>query len=111
ARALLNTIHSSVPTETVLLDLNTSPNVLQEGEPIVLPIYRTLLFEFGYSRDIVLAELEFELEGKGTLEGFAAKYEEIFDTPWETQRDVITAKNRASRILHELDPKTFPVAD
>ena len=45
AKALLNTIHASAPTETVLLDLNTSPNVLQEGEPIVLPVYRTLLHE------------------------------------------------------------------
>ena len=43
AKALLTTIHASAPTETVLLDLNTSPNVLQEGEPIVLPVYRTLL--------------------------------------------------------------------
>lgn len=111
ASALLNTIHSGAPTETVLLDLNTSPNVLQEGEPIVLPVYRTLLAEFGYSRDVVLAELEFELEGKGTLAEFEAKYAAVFDTAWETQRDVITAKNRASRILHELDDKTFPSAD
>ena len=111
AQALLNTIHSSAPTETVLLDLNTSPNVLQEGEPIILPIYRTLLHEFGYSRDVVLAELEFELEGKDTLEKFAAIYKEVFNTPWETQRHLITAKNRASRILHELDGQTFPAAD
>lgn len=111
ASALLNTIHSGAPTETVLLDLNTSPNVLQEGEPIVLPVYRTLLAEFGYSRDVVLAELEFELEGKGTLGEFEAKYAAVFETAWETQRDVITAKNRASRILHELDDKTFPSAD
>ncbi len=111
AQALLNSIHAAAPTETVLLDLNTSPNVLQEGEPIVLPVYRTLLAEFGYSRDLVLAELEFELEGKGTLGEFETKYAAVFDTPWERQRDVITAKNRASRILHELDPDTFPAAD
>jgi hypothetical protein len=111
AHALLNTIHSAAPTETVLLDLNTSPNVLQEGEPIALPVYRTLLAELGYSRDVILAELEFELEGKGTLAEFESKYEQVFDMPWETQRDVITAKNRASRILHELDDRTFPAAD
>ncbi len=111
AKALLNTIHSSAPTETVLLDLNTSPNVLQEGEPIVMPVYRTLLNEFGYSRDIVLAELEFELEGQGILDEFATKYEEVFEIPWETQRDVILSKNRASRVLHELEPRTFPAAD
>jgi hypothetical protein len=111
AKALLNTIHSLAPTEAVLLDLNTSAHVLQDGEPIVLPIYRTLLSEFDYSSDVVLAELEFELEGEGTLEEFAAKYEELFDTPWEMQRHIIRAKNRASRVLHELDGKTFPAAD
>jgi hypothetical protein len=115
AKALLTSIHSGAPTETVLLDLNTTPNLLQEGEPIVLPVYRTLLAEFDYSRDIVLAELEFELEdpkgGDTTLTQFTQKYQEVFDTSWESQRDVITAKNRASRVLHELDPKTYPSAD
>jgi hypothetical protein len=115
AKALLATIHSLASTETVLLDLNTSPNLLQEGEPIVLPIYRTLLSEFGYSTDVVLAELEFQLEAATsddiTLETFTQKYQEIFDTSWESQRDVITAKNRASRVLHELDPLTYPSAD
>lgn len=111
AKALLNTIHRSAPTEAVLLDLNTTPNVLQEGEPIALPVYRTLLQEFGYSGDVVLAELEFELEGNATLDEFASMYESVFEVPWESQRDVITAKNRASRVLHELYPETFPAAD
>lgn len=31
AKALLNTIHASAPTETVLLDLNTSPNVCRRA--------------------------------------------------------------------------------
>lgn len=110
-KALLNTIHEQAPTESVLLDLNTSPNVLEEGEPVELPIYRTILGELGYSRDVVLAELEFELEGDGELEAFEAKYSEIFGTSWENQKHVITAKNRASRILHELDSATFPAAD
>lgn len=112
AKALLNTIHASAPTETVLLDLNTSPNVLQEGEPIVLPVYRTLLNEFDYSHDVVLAELEFEREAvAGRLEQFAARYEAIFGEPWAAQRGNILAKNRASRVLHELEPETFPSAD
>ncbi len=111
AKALLNTIHTASPTETVLLDLNTSPNVLQEGEPIVLPVYRALLQEFDYSHDIVLAELEFELEGKGQLPAFTAMYESVYGQPWEAQRGIILAKNAASRVLHELDPATFPSAD
>lgn len=110
-KALLNTIHAAAPTETVLLDLNTSPNVLQEGEPIVLPVYRTLLRELDYSHDIVLAELEFDLERNGRLSTFTAEYEKIYGEPWEAQRGIILAKNTASRVLHELDPATFPSAD
>jgi hypothetical protein len=111
ARALLSTIHSTAPTEAVLLDLNTSPNVLQEGEPIVLPIYRTILNDFGYSTDLRLAELEFELETEKRLESFMEKYEEVYSTHWHSQRHMATAKNRASRVLHELDPDTYPSAD
>ncbi len=110
-KALLTGIHATGPTEVVFLDLNTSPNVLEEGEPIVLPVYRTLLHEFGYSRDITLADLEYHLEGEGTLKAFTQKYENVYETAWESQRDVITAKNRASRVLHELDPETYPAAD
>lgn len=116
AQALLTTIHAQAPTETVLLDLNTTPNVLEEGEPIVLPVYRTLLREFGYSSDVILAELEFELEDQSSnstisLADFEAKYREVFNVDWDAQRHLATARNRAARILHELDPANFPAAD
>lgn len=111
AKALLATIHSLAPTEVILLDLNTSPNVLEEGEPIVLPIYRTLLQELDYSTDLVLAELEFDLEIQGTLGDFRAKYQEVYGIQWEDRRHVITAKNHASRVLHELDGDTYPSAE
>ena len=111
AKALLAAIHNLAPTVVILLDLNTSPNVLQEGEPIVLPIYRTLLRELDYSTDLTLAELEFDLESQGTLGKFTAKYKEIYGIRWEDRRHVITAKNQASRILHELDGNTYPSAE
>ena len=111
AQSLLNTIHELGPTESVLLDLNTTPNALDEGEPIVLPVYRTLLDRFGYSSDITLAELEIDLESRSELEAFENKYEEVFGASWKSQRDVITAKNKASRVLHEIDEETYPSAD
>ena len=111
AKALLTAIHNLAPTVVILLDLNTSPNVLREGEPIVLPIYRTLLRELDYSTDLTLAELEFDLENQGTLGKFTAKYKEIYGIRWEDRRHVITAKNQASRILHELDGETYPSAE
>ena len=114
ARQLLSTIHSQVQTETVLLDLATSPNVLREGEAVVLPVYRTLLESLGYSRDVTLAELEYALEGaeqKIGLEQFLTTYESVHGRSWNDDRNIITAKNRASRVLHELDPATYPSAD
>ena len=110
AKSLLEGIHAQAPTACVFLDLNTSPNVLQEGEPIVLPIYRTLLSEFEYSRDVTLAELEFYLEGRGLLEDFVARFDELYGS-WEDQRDINLAKNPASRVMHDLDPETYPNAD
>lgn len=111
AQALLQSIHATVVTKVVLLDLNTSPNVLDEGESIVLPIYRTLLRTFDYSVDLTLSELEWGLENEGTLSSFIKRYEEIYKAPWTEQRDVIIAKSKASRVLHELDPETYPAAD
>ena len=114
ARQLLSTIHSQIEAEVVLLDLATSPNVLREGEAVVLPVYRTLLESLGYSRDVTLAELEYALEGPEEtigLEQFLAKYESVHGRSWNDDRNIITAKNRASRVLHELDPATYPSAD
>lgn len=114
ARQLLSTIHSQISAETVLLDLATSPNVLNEGEAVVLPVYRTLLKSLGYSSDLTLAELEYALEGPEEtlgLEEFLTKYQSVHGRSWDNDRDVITAKNRASRVLNELDPDTYPSAD
>jgi len=114
ARQLLSTIHSQIEAEAVLLDLATSPNVLREGEAVVLPVYRTLLESLGYSRDVTLAELEYALEGPEEtigLEQFLETYESVHGRSWNDDRNIITAKNRASRVLHELDPDTYPSAD
>lgn len=114
ARQLLSTIHSQIEAEVVLLDLATSPNVLREGEAVILPVYRTLLESLGYSRDVTLAELEYALEGPEETIGlvqFLATYESVHGRSWNDDRNIITAKNRASRVLHELDPDTYPSAD
>ena len=114
ARQLLRTIHSQIEAQAVLLDLATSPNVLREGEAVVLPVYRTLLESLGYSRDVTLAELEYALEGPEQtigLEQFLETYKSVHGRSWNDDRHIITAKNRASRVLHELDPETYPSAD
>jgi hypothetical protein len=111
--ALLNTAHSQAPTLTVFLDLSTGRNVAKEGESIVLPVYRALLERLGYSRNLLLAELEFDLEGDGDLAAFEKRFQEISNgnKPWSERRNVGLAKGEASHALHLLRPDTYPNAD
>lgn len=111
-RALLNTIHAQAPTLTVLLNLATGSNVVaREGESVVLPVYRALLDRLGYSRNFLLAELEFVLEGDGRLQAFEDRFVEATGKKWNDRRFTSLAKNEASRALHLLDPDTFPQPD
>lgn len=112
-QALLNTAHSQAPTLTVFLDLSTGRNVAKEGESIVLPVYRALLERLGYSRNLLLAELEFDLEGDGQLAAFEERFAEVSNgnKPWTERRNVGLAKGEASHAMHLLRPDTYPNAD
>ena len=111
-RALLNVIHAQAPTMTVFLDLSTGTNVAAEGESMVLPLYRALLERLDYSRNVLLAELEFVLEGDGALADFEAKFEQATDgKAWRDRRNIGLAKNEASHALHLLRPDTYPQPD
>src|SRR5579863_4318865 len=96
--ALLNTAHAQAPTVTVFLDLSTGRNVAREGESIVLPVYRALLERFGYSRNLLLAELEFDLEGDGDLAAFEDSFAKVSigEKSWTERRNVGLAKGEAS---------------
>ncbi len=110
--ALLNTAHAQAPAIAVFLDLSTGRDVLREGESVVLPVYRTLLDRLGYSRNALLAELEFVLEGDGDLSAFEAAFAEVTGGKhWTARRNVGLARNEASHALHLLRPNTYPQAD
>jgi hypothetical protein len=112
-QALLNTAHTQAPTLTVFLDLSTGRNVAKEGESIVLPVYRALLERLGYSRNLLLAELEFDLEGDGQLAAFEGRFAEVSNghKTWTERRNVGLAKGEASHAMHLLRPDTYPNAD
>jgi hypothetical protein len=112
-RALLATIHATAPTLTVLLSMATgSDAVARDGEHIVLPVYRALLGRLGYSRNPMLAELEYTLEGDGRLQAFEERFTEATrGKRWVERRYTSLAKSEASHALHLLDPGTFPQAD
>jgi hypothetical protein len=111
-KQLLDTkIHDRGRTVTVLVDLLSSRNVLNEGESVVLPLYRALLDKLGYSTVIQLAEQEVRLEKKGLYEAFAARYEDLYDRPWSSDHHDPLAKSEMSRVLHDVDPEAFETPD
>jgi hypothetical protein len=111
--ALLNTIHAQAATKVVFVDLSTGKDVLNEGESIVLPLYRALLTDLGYSRNPLLAELEYDLETDGDLDTFVEAFGSIPDGKgtWHKRRNSGLARGEASHAMHLLRPGTFPRAD
>lgn len=111
-KALLNTIHDGAPTISVFVDLSSGSQVLKEGESVVLPLYRQLLSELGYSREPRLAELEFTLEGDGDLDEFERLFEEANDGKvWKERRHRALAANEASAAMHLLRPGVYNQPD
>lgn len=109
--ALLRTIHEQAPSMAVFVDISQSKNLQKEGESPALPLYRQLLDDLGYARDVTLAELEIQLEADGLLDDFEKAFEETQGFNWHERRDKALALNEASHALHVLDPETYPAAD
>ncbi len=110
--ALLATAHQQAPAVSVFLDLATGRDVIREGESLVLPAYRALLERLGYSRNVLLAELEFALEGDGDLDAFESVFREVTQgKDWASRRNVGLARSEASHALHKLRPETYPQPD
>lgn len=111
-KQLLTTkIHDRAPTIAVLVDLLSSQNVQDEGESIVLPLYRALLKRLGFSRSIRLAEQEIKLVKDGKYEQFAAAYLETFGVDWAEVHDDPLQVFEMSQVLHQLSPETFSAPD
>ena len=111
-KALLNTIHQGAPTLSVFVDLSAGTAVLKEGESIILPLYRQLLSDLGYSREPRLAELEFTLEGDGNLDEFERLFAEANPgKAWSDRRHRGLAANEASAAMHLLEPNVYNQPD
>lgn len=111
-RVLLGRARREIPTLVVPFDMAEDPLVRVGEEKITLVAYRALLRTLGYSDDPDLAELEITLEREDRLAEFERLYHETFGRPWvEGRANVAVAFGRASRIMHMLDPQTFPSAD
>lgn len=109
---LLNTIAEKIPTEAVIFDVSTDRGIRTGNQSITEIMYRLFLQSLGYAKDLDLSELEITLEEAGTLDAFKDKYEETFKKPWDDGKSLIAiAVQQASRVMHELDPETYPTAD
>lgn len=112
AQVLLTTIAEQIPTEAVIFDVSTDRGIRTGNQSITEIMYRLFLQSLGYARDLDLSELEITLEETGELAVFKAKYQEIFGKDWDAGKGLIAiAVQQASRVMHALEPATYPTAD
>ncbi len=112
AEVLLNNIAEQIPTEAVIFDVSTDRGIRTGNQSITEIMYRLFLQSLGYARDLDLSELEITLEEAGHLDAFKAKYQEVFNKDWNIGKGLISiAVQQASRVMHEMDPDTYPTPD
>jgi hypothetical protein len=108
---LLDFINAKTPTEVILFEVAKEADTRKVTQRIAELMYTVLLRELGYSEDFDIAELEIELEAEGKLPEFIATCKTLLKRDWETVRAGAQKLSRASAILNQLDPKTYPSAD
>ena len=112
AEVLLRSIGEQIPTKAVIFDVSTDRGIRSGNQSITEIMYRLFLQSLGYAADLDLSELEITLEEDGRLDEFKAKYLAIFGKNWDSGKGLIAiAVQQASRVMHELEPATYPTAD
>jgi len=109
--ALVDYLNQRVPTDIIMFDVSVDRAVRNPNQKIAEIMYTVLLRHLGYAQDYDIAELEIELEGDGKLAEFERRCEAREGKPWGEVRIQATRMSRASAILHEMDPGTFPAPD
>ncbi len=111
-KVLLSTIKERIPTQAVIFDVSTDRGIRSGNKTLTEIMYRLFLDRLGYAKDLDLAELEIVLEGEGRLEAFKEAFKRIYDKDWDREKGKFAlAISKASRVMHELDPETYPTAD
>ncbi|MCA9642338.1 MAG: BREX system P-loop protein BrxC, partial [Myxococcales bacterium] len=111
-RVLLKQITERIPTHAVIFDVSTDRGIRSGNQTLTEIMYALLLQSLGYAKDLDLSELEIGLEEQGKLEEFEAEYHRLFNKHWSKEKGKVAfALSEASRVLHSLDPATYPSAD
>ena len=111
-QVLLGTIAEKIPTHAVIFDVSTDRGIRSGNQTLTEIMYGLFLQSLRYAKDLDLSELEIALEEKGRLTAFEAEYRKLFGKEWDAQKGKIAfALSEASRVLHSLEPATYPFAD
>ncbi len=107
---LLDLINARTPTDVILFEVAKEADTRKVTQRIAELMYTVLLRELDYAEDFDIAELEITLESEGRLDKFL-KLAEKEGKAWRQTRTGSHKINRASAILHQLEPSTYPAAD
>lgn len=111
-RALLPIINEHIPTHVVIFDVSTDRGIRSGNQMLSEIMYGLFLKSLGYAKDLDLSELEITLEAEGRLDRFIEEFKSVIGKDWNTEKDKVAfSLNEASRVMHSLEPETYPVAD
>ena len=128
-------INKRFDAHVIMFDVQVDRAVRRATEPIAEIMYAVLLRELDYAQDYDVAELEIELEAEGRLADFVRACTAMFSDQvgegapaeavprtlldvlpeaygvWRRVRKGAQRIQRASAVLHEVDPHTYPTPD
>jgi hypothetical protein len=111
-QTLLRLVSEQVPTHAVIFDVSTDRGIRSGNQSLTQIMYGLFLHSLGYAKDLDLSELEIALEKQERLAAFKAAYQRIYDKDWDSAKGQVGfALSHASRVMHELEPATYPMAD
>ena len=112
-QVLLKSITERIPTHAVIFDVSTDRGIRSGNQTLTEIMYGLFLQSLGYAKDLDLSELEITLEERGRLDEFEQEYRRLYPgKEWAGEKGKVAfALSEASRVMHSLDPVTFPVAD
>lgn len=111
-QVLLKAINETIPTHAVIFDVSTDRGIRSGNQTLTEIMYGLFLQSLGYAKDLDLSELEIGLEETGQLARFEEEYKRLFKKDWAAEKGKVAfALSEASRVLHSLDPDTYPMAD
>lgn len=109
---LISTINEKIATHAVIFDVSTDRGIRSGNQTLTEIMYGLFLQSLGYAKDLSLSELEIGLEEKGDLHRFEQEYEKLYNKKWSGEKGKVAfALSEASRVMHSLDPATYPAAD